>query len=85
MRILIIRKSIFLIDHAWTYRINEARDHLIKYDGLLERMCNLMNIPITETELSDDSKNQLIETVMEKMWKYNQTYNLTFENMVRFS
>jgi hypothetical protein len=74
-----------LIDHAWTYRVNEAREHLAKYDGLLERMCNLMHIqPVVHDESSDNEnkKNQLIELVMENMWKYNQTYNLTFENMV---
>jgi hypothetical protein len=82
----LVFQRLFLIDHAWTYRINEAREHLIKYEGLVERMCNLMQIPVDDDDddetNSENKKNRRIELIVENMWKYNQTYNLTFENMV---
>ena len=62
--------AIFLIDHAWTYRIKDARNNLINISGLYERMAALMNVD-TET------KEEGIEVILQRMWKYNQTYTLT--------
>jgi len=62
--------AIFLIDHAWTYRIKDARNNLINIPKLYERMAALMNVD-TET------KEEGIEVVLQRMWKYNQTYTLT--------
>ena len=78
--------SIFLIDHAWTCRVNEARKHLQEIDGLSDRMKMLMNIHIERQDgLSDEAyEKQIIEAILEEMWKFNQTYSLTFENMVSF-
>ena len=68
--------SVFLIDHAWTYRINHARANLMQINGLLDRMCNLMNISIASNE-SEEVKSQLkVDAVLENMWKFNQTYKL---------
>jgi len=61
---------IFLIDHAWTYRIKDARPNLLTIPGLYERMSALMNI---DTENKDEG----IELILQRMWKYNQTYTLT--------
>ncbi|XP_045869083.1 tubulin--tyrosine ligase-like protein 12 [Meles meles] len=64
--------SIFLIDHAWTCRVEHARQQLRQVPGLLLRMANLMGIafhgelPGVETE----------DLVLEEMWRFNQTYQL---------
>uniref|UniRef100_A0A452V3D7 Tubulin tyrosine ligase like 12 n=1 Tax=Ursus maritimus TaxID=29073 RepID=A0A452V3D7_URSMA len=64
--------SIFLIDHAWTCRVERARQQLQQVPGLLHRMANLMGIefhgelPSTEAE----------DLVLEEMWRFNQTYQL---------
>ncbi|CAF1397773.1 unnamed protein product [Rotaria magnacalcarata] len=62
--------AIFLIDHAWTYRIKDARNNLTTIPTLYERMASLMNI---DAETKEDG----IELVLQRMWKYNQTYTLT--------
>jgi tubulin--tyrosine ligase-like protein 12 len=62
--------AIFLIDHAWTYRIKEARNNLKIIPNLYERMASLMNI---DSETKEDG----IEVILQRMWKYNQTYTLT--------
>jgi len=62
--------AIFLIDHAWTYRIKDARKNLINIPNLYERMALLMNV---NTETKEDG----IEVILKRMWKYNQTYTLT--------
>lgn len=62
--------AIFLIDHAWTYRIKEARSNLEQIEGLYERMAALMNIDC-------DTKQDGIELILQRMWKYNQTYTMT--------
>ncbi|CAF0835072.1 unnamed protein product [Rotaria sp. Silwood1] len=62
--------AIFLIDHAWTYRIKDARSNLMNIPNLYERMASLMNV---DAETKEDS----IEVILQRMWKYNQTYTLT--------
>lgn len=64
-------RSIFIIDHAWTYRASEARQCLMEIPGLLERMASLMNI----TD-EGNTREQFVEKVMQEMWKYNNTYSV---------
>ncbi len=50
-------------------------------------MCNMMNINLTiedENEINEEvlRKNK-IDLVLENMWKFNQTYKLSTENLVR--
>ncbi|XP_002731606.2 tubulin--tyrosine ligase-like protein 12 [Saccoglossus kowalevskii] len=63
--------NIYLVDHAWTYRVSDARQQLEEIPGLLDRMVALMHIPTDATGTKD-----LVETVMREMWKFNQTYNI---------
>ena len=63
--------AIFLIDHAWTYRIKDARTDLDSIPNLYERMASLMNV-------NSDVKEDGIELILQRMWKFNQTYTLTF-------
>ncbi|KAJ9600254.1 hypothetical protein L9F63_009430 [Diploptera punctata] len=62
---------IYLIDHAWTYRVGEAKHHLRVVSGLLERMKSLMSI-----EDNDCTTEDAINNVFNEMWKYNQTYSI---------
>ena len=62
--------AIFLIDHAWTYRIKDARTNLQQIPNLYERMASLMNV-------ASENKEDGIELILQRMWKYNQTYTLT--------
>ncbi|XP_017296191.1 tubulin--tyrosine ligase-like protein 12 isoform X2 [Kryptolebias marmoratus] len=65
--------SIFLVDHAWTYRVEHARQQLEQIPGLLSRMAALMGldfhgeVPCPET----------VELILKNMWKFNQTYQLS--------
>lgn len=61
---------IYLIDHAWTYRVSEARSHLKVTDGLLERMRGLMGIEDNSTG------DEAVDRVFNEMWKFNQTYTI---------
>lgn len=63
--------SIYLIDHAWTFRPDQARTHLKTVDVLVQRMCNLMGI----SQDSND-KELCIKEVLENMWKYSQNYSI---------
>ncbi|XP_018408938.1 PREDICTED: tubulin--tyrosine ligase-like protein 12 [Nanorana parkeri] len=65
--------SIFLIDHAWTYRVEHARQQLMEVPGLLHRMANLMGFEF-HGEVPDEG---VVEEVLAEMWKYNQTYQLS--------
>ncbi|XP_022604797.1 tubulin--tyrosine ligase-like protein 12 isoform X2 [Seriola dumerili] len=65
--------SVFLVDHAWTYRVDHARQQLEQIPGLLPRMAALMGV-----DYHGEAPNiNTVELVMEHMWKYNQTYHLS--------
>ncbi|KAG5830699.1 hypothetical protein ANANG_G00313400 [Anguilla anguilla] len=65
--------TVFLVDHAWTYRVENARQQLEQIPGLLHRMANLMGVPF-HGEAPDE---EAVEEVLTEMWKYNQTYQLS--------
>ncbi|XP_035003717.1 tubulin--tyrosine ligase-like protein 12 [Hippoglossus stenolepis] len=65
--------SVFLVDHAWTYRVDHTRQQLEQIPGLLSRMADLMGVDF-HGEVPDPDT---VEDVMESMWKYNQTYHLS--------
>ena len=65
------KNSIYLVDHAWTFRPEQVRQHLNVIPGLLERMCGLV-VPDMESK----DKAEQIEAVMIGMWKYCLTYSL---------
>lgn len=77
------------MDHAWTYRLNEARAALAENDNLLTRMFNMMNIKMADVEetaenVDKDLQERKIDAVMRVMWKFNQTYKLSTEKLVIF-
>uniref|UniRef100_A0A665WYX6 Tubulin tyrosine ligase-like family, member 12 n=2 Tax=Echeneis naucrates TaxID=173247 RepID=A0A665WYX6_ECHNA len=65
--------SVFLVDHAWTYRVDHARQQLEQIPGLLPRMATLMQVDFHVDSPDPDT----VELVLERMWKYNQTYHLS--------
>ena len=65
-----------MIDHAWTYEAKQARNHLENYEGLVERMAKLMDIPNTCYTPGASDKKKLIDEVLKKMWKFNSTYSI---------
>lgn len=79
---------VFLIDHAWTYKLNEARQTLSDNENLLERMINLMNIKLDDYDEESTVKSLKefkVDAVIDNMWKFNQTYKISTEKMVFFS
>ena len=55
---------IYLIDHAWTYQVNDARVQLQMIPGLVERMAALMRV-----ENEEQDKEEIIENILTEMWK----------------
>uniref|UniRef100_A0A0K8W362 Tubulin--tyrosine ligase-like protein 12 n=1 Tax=Bactrocera latifrons TaxID=174628 RepID=A0A0K8W362_BACLA len=60
--------SIYLIDHAWTFRMNMARQQLAEHEQLADRMCAIMGVDI------DDEDR--IDQVLVKMWRYCFSYTI---------
>ncbi|XP_013785928.1 tubulin--tyrosine ligase-like protein 12 isoform X1 [Limulus polyphemus] len=84
-KVIVIRKEgvdpqdpqhIYLIDHAWTYSISVAHQHLAEIPGLLERMLAMMEI---DTE--EKSREEMITSVLSNMWRYNQSYSFGGTNI----
>ncbi|GCB68565.1 hypothetical protein scyTo_0000909 [Scyliorhinus torazame] len=65
--------SIFLIDHAWTYRVDQARQQLWEVPGLLHRMANLAAVEF-HGEVPDDD---VIDDVMAELARFSHTYQLS--------
>lgn len=65
--------EIYLIDHMWTYRTNNAYNDLITINGLTQRLLDLMQIScdnhMTNGEL-------IAKKVLKEMWKWNQCYSV---------
>ncbi|XP_022196754.2 tubulin--tyrosine ligase-like protein 12 [Nilaparvata lugens] len=62
-------KQIYLIDHAWTYKLSEAKEQLLNIPELLDRMCKMMKIDPAEPGIA-------AERVYSEMWLFNQTYSI---------
>lgn len=73
-----IKKSseleIYIIDHAWTYRLHNARSQLQQIPALLNRLKIMMGA----TDLDDTE--EAIDFIMDAMWRYNQMYSLGTSN-----
>lgn len=74
--------------------MNDARKDLRESEMLLNRMSNLMHIDITtdeEVNNNEETTEKLLESLNEKkinavfenMWKFNQTYKISTENMIK--
>ena len=56
--------SIYLIDHAWTCRIHEARSYLEGLPQLVDRMAAMMEI-----EVQDRQQKDVMDDILKQMWK----------------
>lgn len=65
-------QHIYLIDHAWTYRVDSARKNLKSMPALLARMVHLMGVQ----ETGEGDSEALVNNVFDEMWKFNQTYSI---------
>ena len=66
-----------MIDHAWTYRVAQARDHLYSMPSLLERMSALMEIEVGEKSMED-----IVEDVLQTMWKYELRFSFIADHFI---
>ena len=55
--------QIYLVDHAWTFRTDQARQQLCQVPGLASRIAASMDIEEEDDEV-------VVETVLEKMWRF---------------
>lgn len=60
-----------MVDHAWTFRPEQARTHLRSIPGLLQRMCNLIGMDFDESD-----QEASIKDVVNGIWKYSQSYSI---------
>lgn len=63
--------AVYLVDHAWTYKVDVARKHLEEIPTLLHRMTVIMGVDVDST-----SAEEQVEQVLQKMWRYNSTYTI---------
>lgn len=80
---------VFLVDHAWTYTVNDAKKHLRESEPLVSRMCDLMSINDSDLDTEDVDETETlgerrVNAVFENMWKYNQTYKIATNKKVEF-
>lgn len=71
-------EHVYLVDHAWTCRPQQARQQLREIPRLLLRMAQLMGLtPPPGYVLGQECPEELVEAVFKRMWLYNQTYSVT--------
>lgn len=63
--------NIYLIDHAWTFRVDFAKAQLHEIESLRIRMANLMGLD------AEEEKSALVEKIFDEMWKYCNTYSIS--------
>ena len=52
------------MDHAWTFELKHARQHLAMIPSLLERMCQLMTV-----DLDSLGTERAVDLVMRRIWR----------------
>lgn len=70
-------EHVYLVDHAWTCRPQQARQQLREIPRLLMRMAQLMGLPLPPGYVLGQDCPELVDAVFERMWLYNQTYSVT--------
>lgn len=55
----------------------------MEHANLLNRMCIMMSITVSEEDQdAENIKKTKVEAVLDKMWKFNQMYKLSTEQLV---
>ncbi|XP_054740043.1 tubulin--tyrosine ligase-like protein 12 [Anastrepha obliqua] len=65
--------AIYLIDHAWTFRMNIARQLLHHHEQLTDRMCAIMGI-----DVEDEDR---VDKVLRQMWRYCHAYTIASDGL----
>ncbi|XP_018576577.1 tubulin--tyrosine ligase-like protein 12 [Anoplophora glabripennis] len=65
-------KHIYLIDHAWTYRVEKAKQTLMLHDSLRERLCKMFDLNDSDKMQKED----LVDAIFNCMWKFNNMYTI---------
>uniref|UniRef100_A0A1B0DKC7 Uncharacterized protein n=1 Tax=Phlebotomus papatasi TaxID=29031 RepID=A0A1B0DKC7_PHLPP len=63
--------AIFLVDHAWTFRMDSAKKQLEQMPRLLTRMCVIMGV-----DQENETQEECVKKVMRKVWRYNSMYSV---------
>ncbi|KAK9869307.1 hypothetical protein WA026_003059 [Henosepilachna vigintioctopunctata] len=63
--------NVFLIDHAWTFRLDFARKQLLHTETLRKRMGNLLQLDY------DLPKNILVDEILKHMWSICFSYSIS--------
>lgn len=64
-------EQIYLIDHAWTFKVESARRQLTEMDVLRERLCRIVGV---NNELS---KDEAVDEVVKHLWKFANFYSVS--------
>jgi tubulin--tyrosine ligase-like protein 12 len=65
-------EHIYLVDHAWTFQTDKARENLKNIPGLADRMGKLMDIE----DYDSISEEERLNAIMEAKWKFSQPYSI---------
>ncbi|XP_059610380.1 tubulin--tyrosine ligase-like protein 12 [Phlebotomus argentipes] len=65
------RDAIFLVDHAWTFRMDSAQKQLEQMPSLLKRMCMIMGV-----DQENETQEVCVKKVMRRLWRYNSMYSV---------
>lgn len=63
-------KQIYLIDHAWTFRVGHAKNQLLQFDSLRNRLCNMLGVR------ENRSSAEISDEIFDKVWKLCNTYSI---------
>ncbi|KAG5899834.1 hypothetical protein JTB14_012305 [Gonioctena quinquepunctata] len=63
-------QQIYLIDHAWTYRVEHAKQQLLEHDSLRRRLSNMFDLD------TSTPKEELVEKLFDNLWKINNYYSI---------
>ncbi|XP_064541488.1 tubulin--tyrosine ligase-like protein 12 [Drosophila montana] len=65
--------AIYLIDHAWTFRLNSARQQLEQYPQLADRLSAITGV--------DLEHEQRIDKILRRLWRYCHAYSIATEGL----
>lgn len=61
-------QAIYLVDHAWTFRLNSARQQLEEYPQLADRLSAITGV--------DLEHEQRVDKILRRLWKYCHAYSI---------
>lgn len=63
-------EQIYLIDHAWTFKIDTAKRQLLEIDTLRERLAVIVGVD------DDLPKEELADEIFKNLWKFSNFYSI---------